>query len=487
MSKQDSKNSKDRKGAVEVLTDINEDFSAWYVDVVRQAKLADYTSLKGCMVIRPYGFALWENMRARLDGRIKETGHVNAYFPLFIPESLLQKEADHVEGFAPEVAWVTHGGAKELEERVCVRPTSEAVIGSIYSKWIQSYRDLPLLINQWANVVRWEKVTRLFLRTTEFLWQEGHTCHRTEQEAINESLKMLEVYERFYEEDLAIPVLKGLKSESEKFAGARSTFCVEALMRDGKALQAGTTHDLGQHFAKVFDIKFLDEDETEKYVWQTSWGVSTRSVGALVMTHGDARGLRLPPKVAPTQIVVVPILFDKTRDETLHYCAYVLECLDDYRVEFDDSDKTPGWKFAEAELRGIPLRLEVGPRDMKNDQVTMVRRDTGEKRPVLVEDLDRIVEETLEDIQRELYDQALAFREERTRRVKTLDELAAGLDELRGLYHAPWCGSEECEAAVKERTKATIRCLPFDQPEEKGACLACGKDAKWDAVFARAY
>jgi prolyl-tRNA synthetase len=478
---------KNRKGSVESITDINEDFSAWYVDVVRQAKLADYTSLKGCMVIRPYGFALWENMRDHLDKRIKDTGHVNAYFPLFIPESLLQKEADHVEGFAPEVAWVTHGGEKELEERVCVRPTSEAIIGSIYSKWIQSYRDLPLLINQWANVVRWEKVTRLFLRTTEFLWQEGHTCHRTEQEAINEALKMLEVYERFYEEDLAVPVLKGVKSEAEKFAGARSTFCVEALMQDGKALQAGTTHDLGQHFAKVFDIKFLDEDESEKYVHQTSWGVSTRSVGALVMTHGDARGLRLPPRVAPTQIVVVPILFDDTREDTLSYCAYVLECLEGYRVEFDTSPKSPGWKFAEAELRGIPLRIEVGPRDIKQDQVTMVRRDTGEKRPVLVEDLERIVGETLEDIQQNLYQQALEYRQAHTWSVSGLDELAERLEEQRGLYHAPWCGSPECETAVKDRTKATIRCLPFEQPADKGVCLVCGAEAKWDAVFARAY
>lgn len=475
------------KISIEAITDIHEDFSAWYTDVVRQAKLADYTTLKGCMVIRPYGYALWENMRDYLDARIKATGHVNAYFPLFIPQSLLAKEAEHVEGFAPEVAWVTRGGDKELEEPVAIRPTSEAIICSIYSKWVQSYRDLPLLINQWANVVRWEKVTRLFLRTTEFLWQEGHTCHRTETEALNEALKMLEVYERFYTEDLAVPVLKGLKSQSEKFAGARDTFCVEALMQDGRALQAGTTHDLGQHFAKVFDITFLDEDESQKHVWQTSWGVSTRSVGAVVMTHGDERGLRLPPRIAPVQVVVVPILFDKTRDETLHYCSYVTEILSDFRVELDETDKSPGWKFAEHELRGVPIRLEVGPRDMEGDQVTLVRRDTGEKRPVLVSDLPRVTKETLEQIQDELYRQALAYREELTFRAGTLAELSAGLEEKRGLYHAPWCGDAACETEVKEKTKATIRLLPFDQPEKRGACLVCGKEARWEAIFARAY
>jgi prolyl-tRNA synthetase len=478
---------KNKKGKVEAIANINEDFSAWYVDVVRQAKLADYTSLKGCMVIRPYGFALWENMKAVLDKMIKDTGHVNASFPLFIPESLLQKEADHVEGFAPEVAWVTHGGDKELEERVAIRPTSEAIICSIYSKWVQSYRDLPILINQWANVVRWEKVTRLFLRTTEFHWQEGHTCHRTEDEALVEARKMLDVYASFYEDFLAVPVLKGLKSESEKFAGARSTFSVEALMQDGKALQAGTTHDLGQHFAKVFDITFLDEDETSKHVWQTSWGLSTRSIGALIMTHGDERGLRLPPKVAPVQIIIIPILFDDSREETLKYCNYVKEILGDYRVELDESDKSPGWKFAEAELRGIPLRLEIGPRDMKVDQVTMARRDTGDKRPVLVEDLAKLVGECLEDIQAELFNQALKYREEHTYTVATLDELAEQLTEQRGFYHAPWCGDAACETAVKEKTKATIRCLPFDQPQDKGNCLVCGKPALHQAIFARAY
>ncbi|HDR06454.1 MAG TPA: proline--tRNA ligase [Candidatus Coatesbacteria bacterium] len=477
----------EQKGSLEAITDINEDFSAWYTDVVRQAKLADYTSLKGCMVIRPYGYALWENMQANLDARIKATGHVNAYFPLFIPQSLLAKEAEHVEGFAPQVAWVTRGGDKELEEPLAVRPTSEAIICSLYSKWVQSWRDLPLLINQWANVVRWEKVTRLFLRTTEFLWQEGHTCHRTEAEALNEALKMLEVYERFYTEDLAVPVLKGLKSPSEKFAGARETFCVEALMKDGRSLQAGTTHDLGQHFAKVFDITFLDEDETEKHVWQTSWGVSTRSVGAVVMTHGDARGLRLPPKVAPVQAVIVPILFDKTREETLHYCSYVAEILSDLRVELDASDKSPGWKFAEHELRGVPLRLEVGPRDMEADQVTLVRRDTSEKRPVLVADLPRVAKETLDLVQEELYCQALAFREEHTFRADSLAELAGGLEERRGFYRAPWCGREACEEEVKQKTKATIRLLPFEQPEERGSCLVCGKKARWEALFARAY
>jgi prolyl-tRNA synthetase len=471
----------------EKITPREKDYNQWYLDVIQAAELADYAPVKGCMVIRPNGYAIWENVQRLLDEMFKETGHVNAYFPLLIPESFMKKEAEHVEGFAPECAVVTHGGGRLLEEPLYIRPTSETIIWSMYKKWIASHRDLPILINQWANVVRWEKVTRLFLRTTEFLWQEGHTCHRTETEALNEALKMLEVYERFYTEDLAVPVLKGLKSQSEKFAGARDTFCVEALMQDGRALQAGTTHDLGQHFAKVFDITFLDEDESQKHVWQTSWGVSTRSVGAVVMTHGDERGLRLPPRIAPVQVVVVPILFDKTRDETLHYCSYVTEILSDFRVELDDTDKSPGWKFAEHELRGVPIRLEVGPRDMEGDQVTLVRRDTGEKRPVLVSDLPRVTKETLDQVQEELYRQALAYREELTFRVGTLAELSAGLEEKRGLYYAPWCGDAACETEVKDKTKATIRLLPFDQPEKRGSCLVCGKEARWEAIFARAY
>ncbi|MCX7021315.1 MAG: His/Gly/Thr/Pro-type tRNA ligase C-terminal domain-containing protein, partial [bacterium] len=345
----------------------------------------------------------------------------------------------------------------------------------------------PVLINQWANVVRWEMTTRPFLRTAEFLWQEGHTAHATAADCQAEVLRMLEVYRDFVETDLAMPVHPGAKSDAEKFAGADMTYSIEALMKDGYALQAGTSHNLGQHFAKVFDITFLDEDESQKHVWQTSWGVSTRAVGAVVMTHGDERGLRLPPRIAPVQVIVVPILFDKTRDETLHYCSYVTEILSDFRVELDDSDKSPGWKFAEHELRGVPIRLEVGPRDMEGDQVTLVRRDTGEKRPVLVSDLPRVTKETLDQIQEGLYRQALAYREELTFRVGTLAELSAGLEEKRGLYHAPWCGDAACENEVKDKTKATIRLLPFNQPEERGACLVCGKEARWEAIFARAY
>lgn len=370
---------------VKEIASKEKNFSQWYVDVVRKAELADYTSIKGCMVIRPYGYGLWENMQAGLDRRIKETGHKNAYFPLFIPESLLKKEAEHVEGFAPEVAWVTHGGSQKLEERLAVRPTSEAIICSLYSKWIKSWRDLPILINQWANIVRWEKVTRLFLRTTEFLWQEGHTAHKTEQEAEEETLKILnQVYRDYIEKDLAIPVIVGRKTEKEKFAGALHTYTLEALMADGKVLQVGTSHNLGQNFAKAFNIKFLDEDQKEKYVWQTSWGTTTRLVGALVMVHGDERGLKLPPKVAPVQVVIVPIMFDKTKKEVLEKAESIRTVLKkDFRVETDSRDGyTPGWKFNEWEMRGVPLRLEIGPKDMAQGQVMLARRDTGKKTAV---------------------------------------------------------------------------------------------------------
>jgi prolyl-tRNA synthetase len=431
-------------------------------------------------------------MRDALDRRIKATGHKNAYFPLFVPESLLKKEADHVEGFAPEVAWVTHGGDEELEERLAIRPTSEAIICSIYAKWVQSYRDLPVLINQWANVVRWEKVTRLFLRTTEFLWQEGHTCHRTNDEAQEETLKMLEVYREYMETELALPAIVGQKSESEKFAGAESTYTLEAMMSDGKALQAGTSHNLGQHFAKVFDIKYLDEDQTEKHVWQTSWGVSTRLVGAVIMTHGDDFGLRLPPRIAPVQAVIVPIIFEKDREPVLDKCNEILAKLREagIRAEADLRDVyTPGWKYNFWEMKGVPVRVEVGPRDVKKKQVVLVRRDNREK--IFVPE-DRIVENLtalLDDLQKSLLEQARSFRDENTRETDDYDEFKGIVEKERGFIISPWCGSGECEAKIKEDTKATVRCIPFgDIADPQGKkCISCDTPAKHRVYFARSY
>ena len=478
------------KEFVKELTSKTKDFSQWYVDVIRKTDMADYTTLKGCMVIKPYGFALWENIKAALDKRIKQTGHKNAYFPLFVPEGLLKKEADHVEGFAPEVAWVTHGGDEELEERLAIRPTSEAIICSIYAKWVQSYRDLPVLINQWANVVRWEKVTRLFLRTTEFLWQEGHTCHRTYEEAQEETLKMLEVYREFAETELAMPVIYGEKSESEKFAGAQKTYTIEALMADGKALQAGTSHNLGQHFAKVFDIRFLDEDQKEKYVWQTSWGVSTRLVGGLVMMHGDNYGLVLPPRVAPVQVVFVPIYFGDSRDAVIQKVKELGDQLSEFRVELDLRDtQKPGWKFNEWEMKGVPLRIEVGPKDLEKNQVVMVRRDTREKLFVPQEKLVETVWEMMEKIQVSIYQRALKFRQENTTETDDYGKFKEIMEKRRGLIISGWCGEASCEDKIKEDTKATIRCIPFgDTGRADGApCIACGKPATCKAYFARAY
>lgn len=475
---------------VKEIASKEKNFSQWYVDVVRKAELADYTSIKGCMVIRPYGYGLWENMQAGLDRRIKETGHKNAYFPLFIPESLLKKEAEHVEGFAPEVAWVTHGGSQKLEERLAVRPTSEAIICSLYSKWIKSWRDLPILINQWANIVRWEKVTRLFLRTTEFLWQEGHTAHKTEQEAEEETLKILnQVYRDYIEKDLAIPVIVGRKTEKEKFAGALHTYTLEALMADGKVLQVGTSHNLGQNFAKAFNIKFLDEDQKEKYVWQTSWGTTTRLVGALVMVHGDERGLKLPPKVAPVQVVIVPIMFDKTKKEVLEKAESIRTVLKkDFRVETDSRDGyTPGWKFNEWEMRGVPLRLEIGPRDMAQKQVMLARRDTGKKTAVKEENLVETVKELLDNIQENLFTRAKKFLEENIRETSNYNEFKKIIEKQRGLIKTYWCGSKDCEDKIKEETKASIRCIPFEQEKVSGKCIYCGKESSTLVYFARAY
>ncbi len=475
------------KGFVKDITDKSENFRKWYTDVILAAELADYAPIKGCMVIRPYGYGIWELMKGLLDERIKETGHENAYFPLFVPESLLAKEADHIEGFAPEVAWVTHAGNEELEERLAIRPTSEAIIGSMYSKWIDSWRDLPVLINQWANVVRWEKVTRPFLRTTEFLWQEGHTVHADESEAEEETLRMLEVYRCFAEEDLAIPVCAGLKSEREKFAGALKTYSIEALMPDGKALQAGTSHNLGQHFAKVFDITFQDKDGERKYAWQTSWGVSTRLMGALIMTHGDDQGLIIPPKVAPIQVVILPIYGSKEKEAQVEAKVKELEELlsAKFRVKTDRRrEHSIGWKFNEWELRGVPIRIEIGPKDIEKGHVVMVRRDTREKSFIKMEEVSETVKMTLSSIQDSLLERAKSFRDENTTHLEGFSELSKAIGEKGGFVSTFWCGDPACEDKVKEETMATIRCMPFKP--NTGPCVVCSKEGN-EALFAKAY
>lgn len=472
------------------ITPQSEDFSRWYTDVIRRAELADYSPVKGSMVIRPYGYAIWELMQSGLDRRFKETGHVNAYFPLFIPESLLRKEAAHVEGFAPEVAWVTRGGDETLEEPLVVRPTSEAIIGTMYSKWVQSWRDLPILINQWANVVRWEKVTRLFLRTTEFLWQEGHTAHETEEEAETEARRMLGVYKEFLETELAIPVLDGRKTESEKFAGAAHTYSVEALMGDGRALQAGTSHHLGQNFAKVFDITFQARDKSVQYVWQTSWGMTTRLIGGVIMVHGDDSGLILPPRIAPHQVVIVPIPRGDWRATVLPRAQDIAAALRraGVRVMLDDREEyKPGWKFAEWEMRGVPLRLEIGPRDIERQQVLLARRDTREKLTAPMEGLEGRVTDLLDAVQTALYDRALAFRDSHTVRTASSNDFRRAFEGRPGFVVAPWCGSAECEARIKADTQATIRNLAFDLPPATGACVRCGQPGLTDAYFAKAY
>ncbi len=473
-----------RKQFVEDLTDQGDDFSRWYTEVVRKAQLADYAPVRGCMVIRPYGYALWEHMQRLLDARIKATGHQNAYFPLLIPESLLQLEAEHVEGFAPECAWVTHGGREELEERLAIRPTSEAIIGRMYSRWIESYRDLPVLINQWANVMRWEKVTRLFLRTSEFLWQEGHTAHASADEAREEVLRILEMYRDFVESELAVPVHAGPKTDTEKFAGAERTYTIEALMRDGKALQAGTSHDLGQHFAKVFDITYQDEQGARQFVHQTSWGVSTRLIGAVIMTHGDDQGLKLPPRIAPIQAVVVPIWRkDPEKAQVLAFVERVREALGDVRVHVDARDQyTPGWKYNEYELRGVPLRLEVGPRDVAQGSVLSVRRDTRAKEPIALESLAVRVPQLLDAIQTGMLEAARKFRDEQTVRVNTVEELERHFAEHRGFVAIPWTDDAALEARIKDGTGATLRCLPLEPSAIPGS-----RPGERLALFARSY
>jgi prolyl-tRNA synthetase len=473
------------------ITKQSEDFSRWYLDVVRRAELADYSPVKGCMVIRPYGYAIWELIQQALDRRLKATGHVNAYFPLFIPESLLMKEAEHVEGFAPQVAWVTKGGTEELEEKLVIRPTSEVIFGTMYAKWIQSWRDLPVLINQWANVVRWEKVTRPFLRTTEFLWQEGHTAHETEEEALEETLRILEIYKELSESELAMPVLDGLKSESEKFAGADRTYSIEALMGDGRALQAGTSHHLGQNFARAFDINFQGRDKTLQYAWTTSWGVSTRLIGGVLMAHGDDNGLILPPRVAPYQVVIVPIPRGNWQETVLPKAREIVAALTaaGIRVMLDDRDAyTPGWKFAEWEMRGVPLRIEIGPRDIQNAQVMTARRDTREKAPVPIDHLPATLQALLDTIQASLLSRARTFRDEHTTWVETYDEFKAAMEGRPGFVVAPWTHDAALEAQVKTETQATLRNVPFGTPVPEGKMsMLGGKPAEVFAYFAKAY
>ncbi|HEY3157922.1 MAG TPA: proline--tRNA ligase [Vicinamibacterales bacterium] len=473
------------------ITKQSDDFGRWYIDVVRRAELADYSPVKGCMVIRPYGYAIWELMQQALDRRFKATGHVNAYFPLFIPESLLMKESQHVEGFAPQVAWVTQGGNEVLEERLVVRPTSETIIGTMYAKWVQSWRDLPILINQWANVVRWEKVTRLFLRTTEFLWQEGHTAHETAEEAQEETLRMLGVYKDFAETELAMPVVDGQKTESEKFAGADRTYSIEGLMRDGRALQAGTSHNLGQNFAKVFDIKFQARDKSVQYVYGTSWGVSTRMIGGVIMTHGDDGGLILPPRVAPYQVVIIPIPRGNWKETILPKAREIRDQLvaRGIRVMLDDRDsQTPGWKYNEWEMRGVPVRMEIGPKDLEKSQVVLARRDTREKSFVPMDGLAAKVEEMLLAIQKALFDRAVQFRTEHTTETDSYDEFKQIMDGRPGFVISPWCGSEKCEADIKAETQATIRNIPFTaKPATGKKCLKCDAPATTHAWFAKSY
>ena len=479
---------KNDKKMVDAITSMDEDFAQWYTDIVKKAELIAYTSVKGCMVIRPYGYAIWENIQRILDGMFKATGHENVNMPMFIPESLLQKEKDHVEGFAPEVAWVTMGGANKLEERLCVRPTSETLFCDHYKDIVHSYRDLPKLYNQWVSVVRWEKTTRPFLRSREFLWQEGHTIHATAEEAIEETEKMLNVYTKFCEDALAMPVVQGKKTESDKFAGAVSTYAIEALMHDGKALQAGTSHYFGDGFAKAFDIQYADKDNTLKYPHQTSWGVTTRLIGAIIMTHGDNNGLVLPPAVAPIQVVIVPAamhkegVLDKARELADILTAAGL------RVKLDDTDNSPGWKFAEYEMKGVPVRVEIGPRDIAANQCVIATRHNGEKESVSLDNLAETVQAKLQAVHDGLYAAALANRERRTYQCQTIDEINKALTENGdGFIEAMWCGEEACEDEVKAQTGAGSRCIPLAQKQLSDKCVCCGKPAKCMVLWGKAY
>jgi len=474
------------KKFVEEITPRNVDFAQWYTDIVKKADLIDYSSVRGCMIIRPYGYAIWELIQQNLDRRFKETGHENVYMPLFIPESLLQKEKDHVEGFAPEVAWVTHGGNEELTERLCVRPTSETLFCEHYANIIHSYRDLPKLYNQWCSVVRWEKTTRPFLRTLEFLWQEGHTAHATAEEAMEETIRMLNIYAEFCENVLAIPVIKGQKTEKEKFAGAMATFTIESLMHDGKALQTGTSHNFGDGFARAFNIRYTDKNNELKYVHQTSWGMTTRLIGAVIMVHGDDDGLVLPPEVAPIQVIVIPV--QQHREGVLEKAREVKDRISKVaRVKIDESDKMPGWKFSEYEMKGVPLRVELGPKDIEKNQCVIVRRDNREKIFVSLDNLENEIPEILAKMQKELLIKATQERDKKTFIAKSLDEFAEIISKTPGFIKAMWCGDEECENRVKEKTGATARCIPFDQEQISSTCFCCGKPAKHMVVWGKAY
>ncbi len=476
---------KDKK-LVEEITSMNDDFAQWYTDVIKKAELVDYSSVRGCMVIKPYGYAIWENLQKALDTRFKATGHENVYMPMFIPESLLLKEKEHVEGFAPEVAWVTHGGDEKLTERLCVRPTSETLFCEHYSNSIQSYRDLPKLYNQWCSVVRWEKTTRPFLRTLEFLWQEGHTAHATAEEAQEETIKMLNVYADVLENVLAIPVIKGRKTEKEKFAGAHATYTIESLMHDGKALQSGTSHNFGDGFAKAFDIQYTDKNNQLQYVHQTSWGVTTRLIGAIIMVHGDDSGLVLPPAVAPTQVIIIPV--SQHKEGVLVKANELKEKLSaKFRVKMDDSDKMPGWKFSEYEMKGVPLRLEIGPKDIEKNQAVLVRRDNREKIFVSLDNLEETVENTLADIQNSLLEKARELRDKKTYTATNIDEFEQIINTTPGFVKGMWCGDRECEDLVKEKTGATARCMPFEQEQLSDTCMCCGKPAKSMVYWGKAY
>ena len=478
------------KKLVEAITSMEEDFAQWYTDVVKKAELMDYTSVKGCMVFKPAGYAIWELIQRQLDDRFKATGVENVYLPMFIPESLLEKEKDHVEGFAPEVAWVTHGGLQPLQERLCVRPTSETLFCDFYKNDIQSYRDLPKVYNQWCSVVRWEKETRPFLRSREFLWQEGHTAHATAEDAQERTIQMLDVYAKFCEEVLAIPVIKGQKTDKEKFAGAEATYTIEALMHDGKALQSGTSHNFGDGFAKAFGIQYTDKDNTLKYVHQTSWGMTTRLIGAVIMVHGDNSGLVMPPKVAPTQVMIVPI---QQKKEGVLDTAYALkERLSKYhesnmRVKVDDSDKSPGWKFSECEMRGIPVRVEIGPKDIAEGKCVLVRRDTREKLTCALDQVEAEVAKLLDTIQTEMLERARAHREAHTYVAATMEEFEKCFTEKTGFVKAMWCGNQECEDAIKEKLSVTSRCMPFEQEHLSDTCVCCGKPATKMVYWGRAY
>lgn len=475
------------KKLVQEITSMEVDFAQWYTDTVLKAELIDYSSVKGCMVIKPAGYAIWENIQKELDARFKATGVTNCYMPMFIPEGLLQREKDHVEGFAPEVAWVTHGGTEPLQEKMCVRPTSETLFCDYYAKNIHSHRDLPQLLNQWCSVVRWEKTTRPFLRSREFLWQEGHTAHATAEEAEERTVQMLNVYADFCEEVLAIPVVKGRKTDKEKFAGAKATYTIESLMHDGKALQSGTSHNFGDGFAKAFGIQYADKENKLQYVHQTSWGMTTRMIGAIIMVHGDDSGLKLPPAIAPVQIMVIPIAMHK--EGVLDKANSIKDKLLSLglRVRLDDSDKSPGYKFSECEMRGVPLRIEIGPKDIENNQCIMVRRDTGEKIIVSLDELNDKAEVLLEAIQKDMFAYALAHRDEHTYIAENMDEFEDIIENKPGFIKAMWCGCKECEDKIKERTAATSRCIPFEQENISDTCICCGKPAQKMVYWGRAY